>query len=180
MEQDMIFETQFSVIGKEGKEIVFDYFLFEETPIIRYNKRGHSFCTNFENQNWKSIDGPDFSNKGLVFLCTSNELTLDWCSLFHEMGHIINDNPFTSQGRLDKVEFGVVSTYELEADRNVLKNMGRQKTEYWLTYLASRLSKEIDLKEDARNQGNLKPIGEHFLKRSYLSREEVYLRIKYL
>lgn len=180
MEQEMVFNQQFSVINEEGNEIKFDYFMFHETPVINYNKRGHSFCTNFKNQVFTSKDRPDFSNMGLVFLCTSNDLVLDWCSLYHELGHVLNNHPFTSEGRLDRVEIGVVSPYELEADKNVLENMGRQKTEYWLNSLVSFLTREIDLREEVKKEGHLNSTGEKILQRFYLSREEVYLRIKYL
>jgi hypothetical protein len=117
---------------------------------------------------------------GLVFLCTSNDLVLDWCSLYHELGHVLNNHPFSSEGRLDRVKIGVVSPYELEADKNVLENMGRQKTEYWLNSLVSFLTREIDLREEVKKEGHLNSTGEKILQRFYLSREEVYLRIKYL
>ncbi|MWV44846.1 hypothetical protein GRF59_14590 [Paenibacillus sp. HJL G12] len=180
MVQEMVFNQQFSIVNEEGNEIKFDYFLFKETPVINYSKRGHSFCTNFENQGYTSKDRPDFATKGLVFLCTSNNLVLDWCSLYHELGHVINNHPFTSEGRLDRVKIGLVSPYEMEADKNVLGNMGRKNTECWLNSLESRLTKEIILREDARQQGWLNKDGEKLLNHLKLSREEILLRIEYL
>ncbi|MGM1044769.1 MAG: hypothetical protein ACQEXX_01345 [Bacillota bacterium] len=180
MEQEMVFDKQFSVTTKEGNQIKFDYFIFEDTPVISYDKWEHSFCTNFENQSWTSNDRPDFSNKGLIFIISAKDPLLDWCSLYHELGHVVNNHPFKSKGRLDKVKDGVVSPYEIEADQHVLRNMGREKTIIWLESIINFLTNEIELREQAKAAGHLQEAGLWGLERYYLSRDEVKLRIKYL
>jgi hypothetical protein len=180
MEKEMVYDQEFSIITKDGVEERLNYFIFDDTPIISYNKWESSFYTNFEMQGWTSKDRPDFSDKGLVFIVSKNDPMLDWCAMYHELGHVINNHQLGSTGRLDKVTDGVVSPYELEADQHVLMNMGRKKTLIWLESLMEYYTRETKLREQAKEDGYLQEKGLLGLKKLYLGREEVKLRIKYL
>lgn len=180
MERAIVFDNTFTVVSESGEEITFEYFLYEGIPVIKYNNKGFSFCTDFKRQGWTSKDTPDFEKKSLIFLCCTDDPIFDWCSIYHELGHIINNHQFDGKGRLDRVKEGVVIPYELEADQNVLKKMGREKTELWLESLISKLTKEIEMRELAKREGWLKPQGEKLLDHFLLGRDEIILRLKYL
>ncbi|WP_063562936.1 hypothetical protein [Paenibacillus sp. O199] len=180
MEREMVFDQKFSIVTKDGNEETFNFFMFEDTPIITYKKWEHSFYTNFEAQGWTSKDRPDFANKGLVFIISVNNTMLDWCALYHELGHVKNKHPLGLKGRLEKVTEGIVSPYELEADQYVLKNMGREKTTVWLESLIMYLTDEINKREIYKESGYLQEAGLKGLEMYYVSLKEVQLRMNYL
>ncbi|OAB32708.1 hypothetical protein PMSD_17210 [Paenibacillus macquariensis subsp. defensor] len=180
MEKEMVFDQEFTIINKKGNEVRFNYFMFEDTPVISYSNYECSFYTKFEYQGWSSKDKPDFANKGLICIVSVNDPLLDWCSLYHELGHVVNNHLLGSTGRSDKVSEGVVSPYELEADQHVLKYVGREKTLIWLESLIEYFAREIKLREQAKEDGYLQEKGLLGLEKLYLGREEVELRIKYL
>ncbi|QDA29714.1 hypothetical protein [Paenibacillus polymyxa] len=180
MEAEIVFNKRMSIVFANGREQTLDYFLSNDIPVIKYNSRGYSFCSSFRELGWTTEKEIISEDKKVIFLYYTENNLYNWCSVYHELGHITNNHPLSSDGRLDGIREGIVSVYELEADKNVFKNMGREKTEMWLNHLASRLSKEIELREYAKTEGRLNSQGEKILERFYLSKEEILLRIKYL
>lgn len=52
MERAIVFDNTFFVITDLEAELTFEYFLHEDTPVIKYDQKGHSFCTDFKQQGW--------------------------------------------------------------------------------------------------------------------------------
>lgn len=100
--------------------------------------------------------------------------------MYHELGHVLLDHPLTNEGRLDGISKDIVSKYELEADNFAVFKMGKESVINWLEDLINRISFEIDLREDAKRNGRLNEQGDAGLKRCYLIKREVLLRIQHI
>lgn len=176
----MIFDNHFSVVWKNGSEEIFDYFLFEDIPVINYVGRSRSICGKLPIEGWEVYESSFPVGTPAIFLKLEEEDVINWCSVYHEMGHIQlghldEEHP---EDRLSGVDQGIVDRLELEADNFAVTKMGKENVIYWLEYLNNFLSRNIDMFEQHEASVGLNETGQYNLSRLKLSKKEVLLRIK--
>lgn len=168
-----------SIFGQEYEDRL-QYFLIGGVPVINFSDFGRSICSTFKAIKWIPIDGvfsPD--DKLIIVRCTENQV-FNWCSVYHEYGHIFYNHILDSRGRLAGIEQGIVSSIELEADHYAALKMGKVNMIKWLKSFIGSIDEQIKRILDDMKERDLPENGKILLKRLELNKKEVLLRIKHI
>lgn len=143
--QDFIFDKSFKVICHNDTEEKFNYFLLNSVPVIDYSRGSRSVCGKIPLTQWKHYDGLIPNGTPAIFLKMEQDHDLNWCSLYHELGHIeLGHLDEEHHGeRLGGVEKEIVIRAELEADEYACKFVGKEKTIQWLASLLAMTEQKI-------------------------------------
>ncbi|WP_339304331.1 hypothetical protein NST33_17910 [Paenibacillus sp. FSL L8-0435] len=178
---DLIFDESFKVIGHNGIEEKFNYFLLNNVPVIDYSRGLRSVCGKIPLTQWKHYDGLIPNGTPAIFLKVEQDHDLNFCSLYHELGHIElgHLDEELHDERLDGVQIGIVIKAELEADAYASKFVGTEKIIKWLTFLLNMTQNKIyyfEFMEQKRETGLCEEEKEH-LDIWKKSNQEIKLRI---
>lgn len=143
--EETIFNQSFNVVWFNGAQIKYEYFLLDGVPIIDYSGSERSVCGKIPLEKWSSYDGLFPNGTPAIFLNVGFDKEINWCTLYHELGHIKMGHLDQEQHeeRLIGIDKGIVSPDELEADGYTLKMMGKEKTLRWLNWLLDTTERKI-------------------------------------
>lgn len=179
---NLIFNESFNVVWPSDKVEELNYFLLNDVPIIDYSKGSRSCCAKIPRPEWKHYDGLFPNDTPAIFLKLRSDDEINWCSLYHELGHIMLGHlDEERQGeRTSEVDRGIVSKEELEADAYACEMMGREKTIRWLNLLLDETKRKIDCLEylEQERENGLCEQEKENLNIFRRSNQEVTLRIK--